>query len=89
MPLLYSSRAIPSLPHLRSVYLVVIGYAYVIFMMTLAVFMAGAWLKGLAIALFLGILPLWLTAKVLRRHRARRDRVVQAADTTEEIEEHP
>jgi hypothetical protein len=74
-------------------YIVVIGYAYVIFMMALAVIMAGAWLKGLAIAIFLGVLPLWVMIKATPRHRrhARRDQAADAPDgnQAEDPRQHP
>ena len=50
-------------------YLIAIGYAYVIFMVALVVIMDGNWLKGFAIALFLGVLPLWVFVKAMPRRR--------------------
>jgi hypothetical protein len=50
-------------------YIIAIGYAYVIFMVTLVVIMGGDWLKGIAIALFLGVLPLWVFVKAVPRGR--------------------
>ena len=50
-------------------YIIAIGYAYVIFMVALVVIMGGAWLKGVAIALFLGVLPLWVLVKAMPRRR--------------------
>lgn len=48
-------------------YIIAIGYAYVIFMVTLVVIMAGDWMKGVAMALFLGLLPLWVFVKAMPR----------------------
>ena len=50
-------------------YIIAIGYAYVILMVTLVVIAAGDWLKGLAIAVFLGVLPLWVFVKAVPRRR--------------------
>jgi|GEM_PF-3420651 hypothetical protein len=52
-------------------YLIAIGYAYVILLVALA---SGSLLSGLSVALFLGILPLWafirLTSRASRRRSA-------------------
>ncbi len=48
-------------------YLVAIGYAYVVFLAALA---SGSLLSGLFIALFLGVLPLWTLARLTRRRRS-------------------
>lgn len=50
-------------------YIIAIGYAYVILMVTLVVIASGDWLKGLAIALFLGVLPLWVFVKAVPGRR--------------------
>lgn len=45
-------------------YLIAIGYAYVILLVALT---ASTLLTGIAIALFLGVLPLWILAKSMPR----------------------
>ncbi len=49
-------------------YLIAIGYAYVVFLVALASGSLGA---GLSIALFLGVLPLWAFIRLASR-RSRR-----------------
>lgn len=41
-------------------HIVVVGYVFVIALVALVVLASGAWLKGMAIALFLGALPVWI-----------------------------
>jgi Flp pilus assembly protein TadB len=50
-------------------YLIAIGYAYVIFLVALA---SGSLLAGLSIALFLGVLPLWAFIRLTIRRARRR-----------------
>ncbi len=50
-------------------YLVAIGYAYVVFLMALT---SGSLLSGLFIAGFLGVLPLWVFIRFTSRRRPRR-----------------
>lgn len=56
-------------------YLIAIGYAYVVFLAALA---SRSLLSGLFIAVFLGILPLWAFIRLASR-RARRRSVAMAA----------
>jgi|GEM_PF-6183737 len=54
-------------------HIVVVGYLFVIALMALVVLASGGWLKGMAIALFLGALPVWIFNKVFpNRRRAHR-----------------
>jgi uncharacterized RDD family membrane protein YckC len=48
----------------KTMYLVAIGYAYVVFLAALA---SGSLLSGLFIAVFLGILPLWAFIRLTSR----------------------
>ena len=50
-------------------YLIAIGYAYVVFLMALASSSLGA---GLFIAVFLGVLPLWAFVRLASRGKRRR-----------------
>lgn len=50
-------------------YLIAIGYAYVVFLMALA---SSSLLSGLFIAVFLGVLPLWIFIRLASRGRPRR-----------------
>jgi hypothetical protein len=50
-------------------YIVAIGWAYVILMMAITASSLG---KGLAIAFFLGVLPLWLFGYLAGSRRRRR-----------------
>lgn len=54
-------------------YIVAIGWAYVILMMAIT---ASSLAKGLAIAFFLGVLPLWLFIWVADGPRRRRSMAV-------------
>lgn len=47
--------------------IIVIGYAYVILVMAVSAALAGQWLSALGIALGLGLVPVWLMAKVFAR----------------------
>ena len=47
-------------------YLIAIGYAYVVFLMALA---SSSLTSGLFIAVFLGILPLWAFIRLASRRR--------------------
>lgn len=49
-------------------YIVAIGWAYVILMMALT---SGSFIKGLMVAFFLGVLPLWLFIYVAGSSRRR------------------
>jgi hypothetical protein len=49
-------------------YIIAIGWAYVILMMAIT---ASSLAKGLAIAFFLGVLPLWLFIWLAGGHRRR------------------
>jgi hypothetical protein len=53
-------------------YLVAIGYAYVVFLMALT---SRSWLSGLAIAVFVGVLPLWIFIKSTSRSARKRKSV--------------
>jgi len=50
-------------------YLIAIGYAYVILLVALA---SGSLLSGLSVALFLGVLPLWAFIRLTSRASRRR-----------------
>lgn len=63
-------------------YIVAIGWAYVILMMAITSSSLG---KALAILLFLGVLPLALFVYVADRPRRRR----RSVDTVDEIADHP
>ncbi len=63
-------------------YIVAIGWAYVILMMAITSSSLG---KALAILLFLGVVPLALFVYVADRPRRRRHSV----DTVDEIADHP
>ncbi len=45
-------------------YIIAIGYAYVIFLVALT---SRSLLEGIAVALFLGVLPLWIFMKSMPR----------------------
>ena len=49
-------------------YIIAIGWAYVILMMAVT---SGSLLKGLMVALFLGVLPLWLFIYIADSSRRR------------------
>ena len=47
--------------------IIVIGYAYVILVVAVSAALAGSWFKALAIFVGLGLVPVWLVAKVFAR----------------------
>ncbi len=57
-------------------YLIAIGYAYVVFLMALASSSLGS---GLFIAVFLGVLPLWVFIRLSSRGRRRRSVAIHPA----------
>lgn len=64
-------------------YLIAIGYAYVVFLMALT---SGSLASGLSIALFLGVLPLWVFIRFASRRRSRRS---VAVDLNGVVPAHP
>ncbi len=56
-------------------YLIAIGYAYVVFLVALA---SGSLMAGLSIALFLGVLPLWAFILLGSGRTARRSMAMPA-----------
>lgn len=47
--------------------IIAIGYAYVILVVAVSAALAGSWFKALGIVVGLGLVPVWLMAKVFAR----------------------
>ncbi len=62
-------------------YIVAIGWAYVILMMAITASSLG---KGLAIAFFLGVLPLWLFIYIADGPRRRRRSMAMTDEMTDQ-----
>jgi hypothetical protein len=67
-------------------YLVAIGYAYVVFLMALA---SGSLLSGVSIALFLGVLPLWAFIRLASRRAGRHSMTIAVHPALGEESGHP
>jgi hypothetical protein len=63
------------------VYIIAIGWAYVILMMAITASSLG---KGLAIAFFLGVVPLWLFIWVADAPRRRRHSMAVTDEITDQ-----
>ena len=67
-------------------YLIAIGYAYVVFLVALA---SGSLLSGLFIAVFLGVLPLWAFIRLASRRARRRSMAMSAHPALGQVAGHP
>lgn len=67
-------------------YLIAIGYAYVVFLAALA---SGGIASGLSIAVFLGVLPLWAFIRLGSRRARRRSMAMSTHPGLGQAARHP